>query len=70
MADVEIRKTTASGSEENKALALKPETRKAVLEWVEENPLLKPILITCTLTGMRLQEMITMDFHGKETILN
>ena len=64
MAEIDVRKSGAGNSEEGGAIALKPETRKAMLEWVEENPLLKPILITCTLTGMRPQEMIVMKWDA------
>jgi integrase len=49
---------------EKKGQALHPEIRKAVLEWVEENPVLKPILILCTLRGLRPQEVITLKWEN------
>ena len=60
MLDVDIRKATSHETNEKKGKALPPETRIAVLEWVEENPVLRPILITSTFTGLRPQETVTL----------
>ena len=58
--DIEIKALSSSNSNDNQRQALRPEIRSAVLKWVEENQLLKPILITCKLTGLRPQELITL----------
>ena len=63
MSDVAIRKRQSNESKEKKGQALRPEIRRAVLEWVGENPLLKPIIITFKLTGLRPQELITLSWN-------
>lgn len=63
MDDVNTKKAEyiSEGNEtETKAQALRPEIRSAMLELVEENPLLRPVIITSTFTGLRPQETITL----------
>ncbi|MCL2853463.1 MAG: site-specific integrase, partial [Defluviitaleaceae bacterium] len=57
MVKVSIKKNTGST---NKGKAMRPEIRANVLNWVMENPILKPIVITFTLTGLRPQELIAL----------
>ena len=64
MTDVEIRVSATCDNTENHEQALRPEIRSAILEWVEKHPLLKPILITCKLTGLRPQELITLKWSS------
>jgi len=63
--DVDIKKVDDDASDgECKAQALRPEVRKAVLEWVEENPLLRPVLIIGAFTGLRPQETIVLQWSS------
>jgi len=52
------------GCGETKGKALREEIREDVLTWVMENPLLKPIVITFTLTGLRPQELIALKWEN------
>lgn len=58
MRKVKVRKYESNAAEdEDSGKALKPEVRKALLEFVEANPIFKPILITSSNTGLRPQEI-------------
>jgi len=50
--------------EEKKGKALREEIREDVFMWIMENPLLKPIVITFTLTGLRPQELIALKWEN------
>ncbi|MCL2190168.1 MAG: site-specific integrase [Defluviitaleaceae bacterium] len=67
MEDVDAKKVDdcIDGNERN-GQALRPEIRKFIFAWVEENPLLRPVLIIGTLTGLRPQETIAL--HWKDVI--
>ena len=54
MVKVAIKKNSGSTK---KGKAMRPEIRASVLNWVMGNPILKPIVITFTLTGLRPQEL-------------
>ena len=56
--DVVIRKRSTISEKSGKAL--RPEIREAVLSAVMENPILKPIVFTFMLTGLRPQELIAL----------
>jgi integrase len=58
--DVVIRKVGSNNSSDRSGKALRPEIRENVLGWVMANPILKPIIITFTLTGLRPQELIAL----------
>ena len=61
--DVDIKKVDDGAiDDEDKSQALRPEVRKAILEWVEENPLLRPVMIIGTFTGLRPQETIALQW--------
>jgi len=60
MDDVVIRKVGGNNTGEKSGKALRPEIRENVLAAVMENPILKPIVITFTLTGLRPQELIAL----------
>ena len=60
--DVILRKSNITSERSGKALA--PEVREKVLEWIMENPILKPIVITFTLTGLRPQELIALKWEN------
>jgi len=61
MEDVDTKKVDDDDIEhEKKPQALRPETRKVIMKWVEENPILRPILITSAFTGLRPQEVIVL----------
>jgi integrase len=63
--DVDVKKADNDATDDDgKAQALRPEVRKAVLEWVEENPLLRPVLIIGTFTGLRPQETIALHWSN------
>jgi integrase len=62
MIDVIIRK--GSDSSEGKAKALRQEIRHSVLNWVSEDMLLKPIIITFSFTGLRPQELIALKWEN------
>jgi integrase len=63
MEDVDITKIdNGTNDDENKSQALRPEVRKAILKLVEENPLLRPVLIVGTFTGLRPQETIALQW--------
>ena len=64
MDDVVIRKVGGSNASEKSGNALRPEIRENVLGWVMENPILKPIIITFTLTGLRPQELIALTWEN------
>jgi len=56
---------------DEKGKALRPELRVAVFEAVENNPVLKPILMTLAMQGLRTQELIALkwgnvDFGKRE----
>jgi integrase len=62
MLDVTISK---SGDEsESKGKALRSETRMHVLQLVGENPILKPIVSTLMMTGLRPQEIIALQWSN------
>ena len=56
MAGVVISKRSTVNPKTSKAL--RPEIREEVMGWVMENPILKPIVFTFTLSGLRPQELI------------
>jgi len=62
MEDVDTKRADEGddNDSEKKVQALRPEIRKAMFEWVEIDPLLKPILIVSTFTGIRPQEMLAL----------
>jgi integrase len=63
--DVDIKKAGDDASDdETKAQALRPEVRRAVLELVEENPLLRSVLIISTFMGLRPQETIALQWSN------
>jgi len=63
MDDIDIKKVDNNTNEdESKTQALRPEVRKAILELVEENPLLCSVLILGTFTGLRPQETIALQW--------
>jgi len=64
MIDVVTVKNDSSISKDRSGMALKPELRQAVLDMVENHKLLKPILITCTLTGLRPQEVLALTWDN------
>jgi integrase len=56
---------------DEKGKALRPELRVAIFEAVENHPVLKPILLTFTMQGLRTQELIALkwkhiDFDSKQ----
>jgi integrase len=51
-------------SDEKKGKALREDIRENVFAWVMENPLLKPIVITFTFTGLRPQELIALKWEN------
>jgi len=55
MLDVVIKKRVDS-NDTGKEKALRPEVREQVFAWAMENPLLKPIVVTFSFTGLRPQE--------------
>jgi integrase len=57
---VVIRKVGGNNTSEKSGKALRPEIRENVLALVMENPILKPIIITFTLTGLKPQELIAL----------
>ena len=60
MEDVDTKKVEDDGDAETKAQALRPEVREAMLGLVEENPLLRPVMLTSIFTGLRPQEAIAL----------
>jgi len=64
MDDVAIRKASGRVVSEKSGKALRPEIRENVFAWVLENPILKPIVITFTLTGLRPQELIALKWEN------
>jgi len=73
VSDVDVRvagKGTSVDADE-KGKALRPELRATVFGAVESNPVLKPILMTLAMQGLRTQELIALrwkhiDFEAKE----
>jgi len=70
MQGVIISKGSGNIGSDEKARALRPEIRQQVFAWVSENPLLKPIVLTFSFTGLRPQELIALrweniDFDSK-----
>ena len=73
VSDVDVRvagKCTSIDADE-KGKALRPELRTTVFGAVESNPVLKPILMTLAMQGLRTQELIALkwkhiDFEAKE----
>jgi len=61
MSDVVIKKSENGVEEKEKAL--RQEIRQDVFNWVMEHDLLKPIVITFTLTGLRPQELIAIKWE-------
>lgn len=57
--DVKIR-TIERNDQEKETMALSPELRREVMIAVADNPVLKPILVTLMLTGMRPGELIAL----------
>ena len=59
MTKVKVRRYESKSYDEDEdtGKALKPEIRMALLEFVEANPIFKPILITSSNTGLRPQEI-------------
>ena len=67
ISDVVLSKPDVNGSGDGsnaKGKALREEIREEVLIWVMENPILKPIIITFTLTGLRPQELIALKWEN------
>ena len=63
MLDVVIKIRVESGSEGDKQRALRPEIRQPFINWVADNPILKPIIITSSLTGLRPQEILALEWR-------
>lgn len=63
MTEVVIKKRVSSDNAEEKSKALRQGIRQQVFEWVEENPILKPIIITFSFTGLRPQELIALKWE-------
>jgi len=62
--DVIIRKASGRATSEKSGKALRSEIRENVFAWVMENPILKPIVITFTLTGLRPQELSVLKWEN------
>lgn len=62
MADVSIKRDKSRSSSENKGKALTPEMREALLRLVNEYPLLRPIIITSSFSGLRPQEICALSW--------
>ena len=62
MSKIKLKKHEGNKSSEEKGKALRPEVREALLEAVIENPLLKPIVITSSFTGLRPQEICALEW--------
>ena len=63
MDDVVIRIRAGSDVEDGAKRALRPELRQPFINWVAENPILKPIIITSSLTGLRPQELLALEWR-------
>ena len=73
VSDVQVGSVTKNESTDpdERGKALRPELRVAVFEAVENDPVLKPILMTLAMQGLRTQELIALkwknvDFEKKE----
>jgi integrase len=64
MLDVAVRRFETDDDDNRKGKALRAEIREDVLIWVMENPILKPIITTFTLTGLRPQELIALKWEN------
>ena len=60
MEDVDTKKSVDDEDSETKTQALRPEIREAMLELVEEHPLLRPVILVSIFTGLRPQETIAL----------
>ena len=61
MDDVKVNKRDDSNNGDDKSLALREEVREQVFRQVSENPILKPIITTLSLTGLRPQELLSLE---------
>jgi len=64
MQGVIISKGSGNIGSDEKSRALRPEIRQRVFAWVSENPLLKPIVLTFSFTGLRPQELIALKWEN------
>lgn len=62
MSDITVR--YVQSSKEDTGKALRSEIRQQVFSLVSENPILKPIIVTFTLTGLRPQELIVLTWDN------
>jgi ATP-dependent helicase/nuclease subunit A len=63
MSEVVIKKRVSVGDAEDKNKALRQEIRQQVFAFIDENPILKPIVITFAFTGLRPQELIALKWE-------
>ena len=63
MLDVVIKVRTDNDLDGDKRRALRPEIRQSFINWVAENPILKPIIITSSFTGLRPQEILALEWR-------
>ena len=69
--EVVVKKSAPDEANGKKTLALNHEQRETVLRFIKGKPLLETLIITCMLTGLRPQEMLTLkwkniDFDSKK----
>ena len=62
--DVRVADKDASVDLDEKGKALRPELRVTVFSAVEDNPVLKPILMTLSMQGLRTQELIALKWKN------
>jgi integrase len=67
MANVIIRNNGKNYCE-NEQKALSEETRKKIFTLLDDEPVLKPIIITLTLTGLRPQELLALKWENVDLI--
>jgi integrase len=60
MTDIIIRRDSDDIGDDKTRMALRPEIRKVVFNAVNVNPILKPIIITFSFTGLRPQEICAL----------
>ena len=63
MDDVIIKIRAGSDATGGAEKALRPELRQPFINWIQENPILKPIIITSSLTGLRPQELLALEWR-------
>ena len=68
MDDIVIKIRAGSDAIGGAEKALRPELRKQFIEWVSENPILKPIIITSSLTGIRPQELLALEWKHVDLV--